>query len=155
MKSVSHVMNYESQTMTHLSSVSIALENLKHGLVKANSNASLSNVNLFNVFAFVSILSDGPIVVNFSLKYFWNSRMVNQLTHQFVVQLILTLTNLKIPWFCACYGNHWDTYWLAFRLFLTRFFISCSHVFAVPGIGLNWTIKITGWLALTNQMPNV
>ena len=70
MKSVSHVMNYESQTMTHLSSVSIALENLKHGLVKANSNASLSNVNLFNVFAFVSILSDGPIVVNFSLKYF-------------------------------------------------------------------------------------
>ena len=56
--------------MTHLRSVSMALENLKHGLVKANSNASLSNVNLFNVFAFVSILSDGPIVVNFSLKYF-------------------------------------------------------------------------------------
>ena len=55
-------------SMFYLRSVSIAFENLKHGFVNANSNASLSNVNLFNVFAFVSIRSDGPIDVSFSLK---------------------------------------------------------------------------------------
>ena len=64
---MTHIFRY-----FYLRSVSIAFENLKHGFVNANSNASLSNVNLFNVFAFVSIRSDGPIDVSFSLKSFFN-----------------------------------------------------------------------------------
>ena len=61
-------MGTETFGRFYLRSVSIAFENLKQGFVRASSNASLSNVNLFNVFAFVSIRSDGPIVVNFSLQ---------------------------------------------------------------------------------------
>ena len=143
----------------YLSSVSIAFENLKQGFVRASSNASLSNVNLFNVLAFVSILSDGPIVVSFSLKYqieFVTLRTSEKtdlrtiFADRCTAMLVKILKELRsgncsrgvsqnftnvhrcIPTYCV----YVDTHWLALRLFLTLFFMSCSHVFAVPGIGL-------------------
>ena len=59
----------ETWSWTHLISVSMAFEKRWHGLVRASSNAALSNSSLFIPFTFNSTRSDGPIVASLSLNY--------------------------------------------------------------------------------------